>query len=108
MGGGASGNSKKKGGNHQQNSGSANHLESDDKWKSLNKKEKQFCTEFNLKPTSYCHLKSQIHMEVAKNRKITEQFLASLQKKNGIAQQIKNQIPAIYEFMVNANIANPF
>ena len=33
------------------------HLESDEKWNGLSKKEKMFCTELNMKPTSYCTLK---------------------------------------------------
>ena len=34
-----------------------------------------------MKPTSYCTLKRQIQLEVAKNRKITQQFMKDLQKK---------------------------
>ena len=33
------------------------HLELNDKWNSLSKKEKQFCIEHSMKPTSYCVLK---------------------------------------------------
>jgi len=40
--------------------GNYQHLEVDEKWNSLSKKEKQFCTELNLKPSSYCTLKRQI------------------------------------------------
>ena len=36
------------------------HLETDEKWNGLSKKEKQFCKELNMKPTSYCLLKKQI------------------------------------------------
>ena len=37
--------------------GNYQHLEVDEKWNSLSKKEKQFCIELNMKPTSYCYLK---------------------------------------------------
>lgn len=40
--------------------GNFQHLEVDSKWTSLSKKEKQFCIELNIKPTSYCTLKRQI------------------------------------------------
>ena len=36
---------------------SSHHLEQDERWVSLNKKEKQFCVEHNMKPTSYCTLR---------------------------------------------------
>ena len=51
--------------------GNYQHLEVDDKWSGLTKKEKAFCVELNMKPTSYYTLKHQIQLEVAKNRKIT-------------------------------------
>ena len=37
--------------------GSYQHLEVDEKWSALNKKEKQLCIELNIKPTSYWTLK---------------------------------------------------
>jgi len=37
--------------------GNYHHLEVDEKWGSLSKKEKQFVIELNMKPTSYCTLK---------------------------------------------------
>ena len=40
--------------------GNYSHLEVDEKWASLSKKEKSFCIELNMKPTSYCALKRQI------------------------------------------------
>ena len=61
--------------------GNFSHLEVDEKWSALSKKEKSFCVELNMKPTSYCTLKRQIQLEVAKNRKITQQFIKDLQKK---------------------------
>ena len=59
-------------------SGNYSHLEVDEKWSGLTKKEKTFCVELNMKPTSYCTLKRQIQLEVAKNRKITQQFMKEL------------------------------
>lgn len=57
--------------NNQFAKGSHPHLEADEKWNSLSKKEKAFCAELNMKPTSYCTLKRQIQFEVAKNRKVS-------------------------------------
>ena len=114
--GGATSLLKKKGSHQNEAVGSGKgaagnqaHLEADEKWNSLSKKEKQFCSEFNIKPTSYCTLKRQIQFEVAKNRKITNQFLETLQTRNrNVPMTTRNQIPAIYEFMVSANIISPF
>ena len=61
--------------------GNYSHLEVDEKWKGLTVKEQSFCVELNMKPTSYCTLKRQIQLEVAKNRKITQRFMKELQKK---------------------------
>ena len=58
--------------------GNYSHLEVDEKWAALTKKEKTFCIELNMKPTSYVTLKKQIQLEVAKNRKITQQFIKDL------------------------------
>ena len=78
-------------------SGSHQHLEVDPKWNGLNKKEKQFCIDLNMKPTSYCTLKRDIQFEVAKNRKVSNQFLTTLQVKNkNVPQAARAQIPAIY------------
>lgn len=40
--------------------GSYQHLEVDPQWNKLSKKEKQFCGELNMKPSSYCTLKRSI------------------------------------------------
>ena len=40
--------------------GNYSHLEVDEKWGALTKKEKTFCIELNMKPTSYVTLKKQI------------------------------------------------
>ena len=89
--------------------GNYQHLEVDEKWSSLSKKEKDFCIGLNLKPSSYCTFRRQIQLEVAKNRKITQSFLDNLQTKNkNVSQAARSQIPLVFEFMVHANIISPF
>lgn len=89
--------------------GSYQHLEVDPNWNKLSKKEKQFCIDLQMKPASYCTLKRSIQFEVAKNRKISNTFLENLQSKSkNVTAGARNQIPAIFEFMVNANIISPY
>lgn len=62
-----------------------------------------------MKPTSYCTLKRSIQLEIAKNRKVSSQFLEQLQTRNkNVPSAARSQIPAIFDFMVNANIISPF
>jgi len=62
------------------------HLMTDEKWSALNLKEKQLCTNLNLKPSSYLKLKQFIMMESAKNRAVKQAFLADLTKKSILPQ----------------------
>ena len=89
--------------------GSYQQLEADPKWASLSKKERQFCVEMMMKPSNFNVIKVQIQKEIVARRKITTQFLESLQYKNkNISQQTRNQIPTLYEFLINSNIISYF
>lgn len=77
----------------------------DEKWKALNKSEKDFCTELNLKPTSYCNLKKQLQIESIKNKLVTKAFVENMAK-GTTSQTVRHQVPLVYEFLIKANMIN--
>lgn len=71
------------------------------KWEDLDKKEKQLCSEQNIKPEDYLTLKRKIIELQVKNKAIT---LAIVTEKGKEIKHFRDKIPVIYDFWVKTNL----